>query len=54
MDHPLANIMGKRGEETENLGLETKDKVSCKYSSINLCALLILKIVKNKYAYLKW
>lgn len=55
MGHPLGNIMGKQGEERENLSLETKDKVNCKSSSINLCALLILKmkIVKNMHAYLK-
>lgn len=56
MGHPLGRIMGKQGEETENLVLEAKNQVNWKYSSISVCALLILKtkIVKNKYEYLKW
>lgn len=55
MSRPLGNIMGKQGEKTENLGPVTKNKVNCKSSSINLCALLIpkMKIVKNMHAYLK-
>lgn len=28
--HPLGSVMGKQGEETENLGLETKDQVNWK------------------------
>lgn len=53
MGHSLGSVMGKQGEETENLGLETKDQVNWK-QSVYVLLILKLKIVKNKYAYLKW
>lgn len=37
VDHTLRSIMGKHGEETENLRLEIKDQVSWKYSLIGMC-----------------